>query len=70
MFRYMVPDVSHVPEHGYRPQTCARNHVSVHDSGCEPCTRPIKIGEDIRAGRWWWENDTNKECGLHMDHDK
>ena len=36
--------------------------------GCEPCTRPIKIGEDIRAGRWWWENDTNKECGLHMDH--
>ena len=38
--------------------------------GCEPCTRPIKIGEDIRAGRWWWENDTNKECGLHMNHDK
>ena len=37
--------------------------------GCEPCTRPIKIGEDIRAGRWWWENDTNKECGLHMNHD-
>ena len=38
--------------------------------GCEPCTRPIKIGEDIRSGRWWWENDTNKECGLHMNHDK
>ena len=37
--------------------------------GCEPCTRPIKIGEDIRSGRWWWENDTNKECGLHMNHD-
>ena len=37
--------------------------------GCEPCTRPIKIGEDVRAGRWWWENDTNKECGLHMNHD-
>ena len=37
--------------------------------GCEPCTRPIKIGEDIRAGRWWWENDTNKECGIHMNHD-
>ena len=37
--------------------------------GCEPCTRPIKIGEDIRAGRWWLENDTNKECGLHMNHD-
>ena len=38
--------------------------------GCEPCTRPIKIGEDIRAGRWWWENDEHKECGLHMNHDK
>ena len=37
--------------------------------GCEPCTRPIKIGEDIRAGRWWWENDEHKECGLHMNHD-
>jgi phosphoadenosine phosphosulfate reductase len=37
--------------------------------GCEPCTRPIKIGEDTRAGRWWWENDEHKECGLHMNHD-
>lgn len=35
--------------------------------GCEPCTRPIKIGEDPRAGRWWWESTTNKECGLHFD---
>lgn len=33
--------------------------------GCEPCTRAIKEGEDLRAGRWWWENDTHKECGLH-----
>lgn len=33
--------------------------------GCEPCTRAIKEGEDPRAGRWWWENDTHKECGLH-----
>ena len=38
--------------------------------GCEPCTRPIKIGEDIRAGRWWWENNSDKECGLHVDHNK
>lgn len=38
--------------------------------GCEPCTRAIKEGEDLRAGRWWWEDDTNKECGLHMDHQK
>jgi len=33
--------------------------------GCAPCTRAIKPGEDIRAGRWWWENPDNKECGLH-----
>ena len=33
--------------------------------GCQPCTRAIKPGEDIRAGRWWWENENAKECGLH-----
>ncbi|WP_040975588.1 phosphoadenylyl-sulfate reductase [Necropsobacter massiliensis] len=33
--------------------------------GCEPCTRPVKQEEDIRAGRWWWENKDSKECGLH-----
>lgn len=33
--------------------------------GCQPCTRAIKPGEDIRAGRWWWENEEGKECGLH-----
>lgn len=33
--------------------------------GCQPCTRAIKPGEDIRAGRWWWENPEHKECGLH-----
>jgi phosphoadenosine phosphosulfate reductase len=36
--------------------------------GCEPCTRAVKPGEDIRAGRWWWENGAGqKECGLHVD---
>ena len=34
--------------------------------GCAPCTRPISIGEDVRAGRWWWENPETKECGLHV----
>jgi phosphoadenosine phosphosulfate reductase len=34
--------------------------------GCEPCTRAIQPGEDVRAGRWWWENPDTKECGLHM----
>jgi phosphoadenosine phosphosulfate reductase len=33
--------------------------------GCQPCTRAIKPGEDIRAGRWWWESEAHKECGLH-----
>lgn len=33
--------------------------------GCEPCTRALKPGEDIRAGRWWWEDPNHKECGLH-----
>ncbi|MDG2955211.1 phosphoadenylyl-sulfate reductase [Bisgaard Taxon 10/6] len=33
--------------------------------GCEPCTKPVKQGEDIRAGRWWWESKNSKECGLH-----
>jgi phosphoadenosine phosphosulfate reductase len=34
--------------------------------GCAPCTRAITPGEDIRAGRWWWENPESKECGLHV----
>ena len=33
--------------------------------GCYPCTRAIELGEDVRAGRWWWENPETKECGLH-----
>ncbi len=34
--------------------------------GCAPCTRPITPGEDVRAGRWWWEHPQSKECGLHV----
>jgi phosphoadenosine phosphosulfate reductase len=34
--------------------------------GCAPCTRAVAIGEDLRAGRWWWEDPSNKECGLHV----
>ena len=34
--------------------------------GCEPCTRAIALGEDFRAGRWWWEEEKAKECGLHV----
>ena len=44
---------------------------SLHDKnypsiGCAPCTRAVKEGEDIRAGRWWWESPDLKECGLHV----
>ena len=50
-----------------------KHHVpynKLHDQGfpsigCQPCTRAVKPGEDIRAGRWWWENPDQKECGLH-----
>jgi phosphoadenosine phosphosulfate reductase len=35
--------------------------------GCAPCTRAVAPGEDIRAGRWWWEQPEGKECGLHVD---
>jgi phosphoadenosine phosphosulfate reductase len=43
---------------------------SLHDRGfvsigCAPCTRAVKPGEDFRAGRWWWEDSSKKECGLH-----
>lgn len=44
-----------------------RNYPSI---GCAPCTRPVEKGEDIRAGRWWWENPEHKECGLHNRPDK
>ena len=49
------------------------NHIpynKLHDKnfpsiGCQPCTRAIEQGEDVRSGRWWWENPEHKECGLH-----
>jgi len=42
-----------------------RGFISI---GCEPCTRPVRPGEHERAGRWWWEEETLKECGLHADN--
>ena len=35
--------------------------------GCAPCTRAVALGEDERAGRWWWETDAARDCGLHAD---
>ncbi|HSB93696.1 MAG TPA: phosphoadenosine phosphosulfate reductase family protein, partial [Flavitalea sp.] len=40
-----------------------RGFISI---GCAPCTRAIRPGEDFRAGRWWWEEASKKECGLHV----
>jgi phosphoadenosine phosphosulfate reductase len=53
----------------------AINHVAynpLHDQffpsiGCAPCTRAVSAGEDFRAGRWWWEDEAAKECGLHVN---
>ena len=39
-----------------------KNYPSI---GCAPCTRAVEVGDDIRSGRWWWENPEHKECGLH-----
>ncbi|UQA77898.1 phosphoadenylyl-sulfate reductase [Sphingobacterium siyangense] len=52
---------------------CKEQHIPynvLHDRGfpsigCQPCTRAIQEGEDFRAGRWWWEDQSKKECGLH-----
>lgn len=52
----------------------AENHVDynpLHDQfypsiGCAPCTRAVTMGEDFRSGRWWWEDENAKECGLHV----
>jgi phosphoadenosine phosphosulfate reductase len=49
--------VSRLYEQGYR------------SIGCAPCTRPVLPEEDARAGRWWWEKDDRKECGLHVTPD-
>ncbi len=54
-----------------------RNDVPTHklydmgypSIGCAPCTRPTKPGESPRAGRWWWESDADKECGIHISPD-
>lgn len=44
----------------------AQGYLSI---GCEPCTRAVASGEPERAGRWWWESDASKECGLHIGTD-
>ncbi len=50
-------DIPHSPLH-------AKGYLSI---GCQPCTRAVRPGERERAGRWWWEKEGAKECGLHVD---
>lgn len=62
---------------GQVAEFCAAENVPVNELhakgflsiGCEPCTRALKPGEPERAGRWWWESDEAKECGLHVGGD-
>jgi phosphoadenosine phosphosulfate reductase len=51
-----------VPQH----PLYAKGYTSI---GCDPCTRAVEAGEDERAGRWWWELDAAKECGIHFTPD-
>jgi len=51
--------------HGYGVPYNALHDRGFPSIGCEPCTRAVTPGEDIRAGRWWWEQPGGKECGLH-----
>jgi phosphoadenosine phosphosulfate reductase len=56
-------------------QTNKLDYNPLHDQffpsiGCEPCTRAISLGEDFRSGRWWWEDEAAKECGLHVKHEE
>ena len=54
---------TYIEKHSVPGNSLHRKHYP--SIGCAPCTRPINPGEDIRAGRWWWENPEHKECGLH-----
>jgi len=59
--------LAYTREHGLPEHPLyARGYTSI---GCDPCTRPVVAGEDERAGRWWWETDAVKECGLHFSAD-
>ena len=60
---YDVKDYIHKYNIPYNPLH-DRGYVSI---GCAPCTRSVKAGEDFRSGRWWWEDNTKKECGLHIN---
>jgi len=64
IFRWSLPEVERFLKDNNVP------YNPLHDRGfpsigCQPCTRAVRPGEDVRAGRWWWEDKGKKECGLH-----
>jgi len=65
LFDWSYNEVDHYVRENLIPYNILhdKGYVSI---GCEPCTRSVKPGEDFRAGRWWWENGGQKECGCHI----
>jgi phosphoadenosine phosphosulfate reductase len=74
--KYQLYKVNPLAEwtHGMVWDFIRKHHIpynKLHDKGfasigCQPCTRTVEPGEDLRAGRWWWEMDGHKECGIHI----
>lgn len=67
LFNWTLADVEKYLKDNFVP------YNPLHDKGfvsigCQPCTRAVQEGEDFRAGRWWWEDKSKKECGLHVTH--
>jgi phosphoadenosine phosphosulfate reductase len=67
LFNWTYQEVRQYAKEKYVPYNPLhdRGFVSI---GCQPCTRAIQQGEDFRAGRWWWENEGCKECGVHEEY--
>lgn len=64
LFNWQYEDVRNFVEENDIPYNTLHNK-GYPSIGCEPCTKAVKNGEDFRTGRWWWENESPKECGLH-----
>ena len=65
LFDWSEPEVwAYLEQHNV--PTNALHDKGYPSIGCEPCTRAVRAGEDVRAGRWWWESRDSKECGLHV----
>lgn len=65
LFDWTLDEVKQYVKHFDVPYNTLHNK-GFPSIGCQPCTRAVREGEDMRAGRWWWEDQTKKECGLHV----